>query len=144
MKTPNKTGRGNKALIPDEATLKLVRGAGQIHATVVETALLMGVAVSTFELFLNIPEVRLAWDAGRADGKMSLRRDQFALAKKNAQMSIHLGKVYLGQEDRQHLSIDATVILGGAAETLSAKLARALAKRPAPGTDGDDRGGGAV
>lgn len=32
-------------------------------------------------------------------GKISLRRNQFALAKKNASMAIFLGKQYLGQRD---------------------------------------------
>lgn len=34
-----------------------------------------------------------------ATGKMSLRRYQFELAKKNAAMAIFLGKQYLGQSD---------------------------------------------
>ena len=34
-----------------------------------------------------------------ADGKISLRRYQFELAKKNASMAIWLGKQYLGQKD---------------------------------------------
>ena len=34
-----------------------------------------------------------------ASGKMSLRRYQFDLAKKNATMAIFLGKQYLGQRD---------------------------------------------
>ena len=33
------------------------------------------------------------------DGKISLRRDQFNIAKKNAAMAIFLGKQYLGQRD---------------------------------------------
>ena len=40
-------------------------------------------------------------------GKISLRRAQFALAKKNATMAIWLGKQYLGQKDVQVL--DATL-----------------------------------
>lgn len=35
-----------------------------------------------------------------ATGKASLRRSQFALAKKSATMAIWLGKQYLGQRDR--------------------------------------------
>ena len=35
-----------------------------------------------------------------ADGKKSLRRYQFALAKTNATMAIWLGKQWLGQRDR--------------------------------------------
>ena len=43
----------------------------------------------------------------RGKGKISLRRAQFALAKKNATMAIWLGKQYLGQKDVQVL--DATL-----------------------------------
>ena len=43
----------------------------------------------------------------RVKGKISLRRAQFALAKKNATMAIWLGKQYLGQKDVQVL--DATL-----------------------------------
>lgn len=37
-----------------------------------------------------------------ADGKISLRRAQFQLAKKSAAMAIFLGKQYLGQKDDRH------------------------------------------
>lgn len=36
----------------------------------------------------------------RGKGKVSLRRAQFRLAKKNASMAIFLGKQYLGQRDQ--------------------------------------------
>lgn len=36
-------------------------------------------------------------------GKVSLRRNQFALSKKNSNMAIFLGKQYLGQKDIQTL-----------------------------------------
>ena len=48
-------------------------------------------------------------------GKCSLRRNQFALSKKNAAMAIHLGKTYLGQKDvvvnENHTIISQTAIL---------------------------------
>ena len=40
-----------------------------------------------------------------AAGRASLRRYQFALAKKNAGMAIFLGKNYLGQTDRQEVAV---------------------------------------
>lgn len=44
-------------------------------------------------------------------GKCSLRRYQFALAKKNTAMAIWLGKQYLGQKDEAHdVKIDAKTI----------------------------------
>lgn len=42
----------------------------------------------------------------RALGKISLRRYQLELAKKNASMAIWLGKQYLGQSDRPEENID--------------------------------------
>lgn len=39
-------------------------------------------------------------------GKVSLRRTQFELAKTSAGMAIFLGKQYLGQSDKQELSVD--------------------------------------
>ena len=42
----------------------------------------------------------------RGTGKISLRRYQFELAKKNANMAIWLGKQYLGQSDKPEENID--------------------------------------
>lgn len=42
----------------------------------------------------------------RGAGKISLRRAQFRLAEKNANMAIWLGKQYLGQRDEVNLSMD--------------------------------------
>lgn len=47
----------------------------------------------------------------RSDGKISLRRSQFALAKKNAAMAIFLGKQYLGQSDNPVVESKAGEIL---------------------------------
>lgn len=45
----------------------------------------------------------------RGKGKCSLRRYQFALAQKNANMAIWLGKQYLGQRDEPEQTVDAGV-----------------------------------
>lgn len=42
----------------------------------------------------------------RGAGKISLRRAQFQLAEKNANMAIWLGKQYLGQRDEVNLLMD--------------------------------------
>ena len=52
----------------------------------------------------NFSEV---WEEKRGIGKISLRRAQFRLAEKNANMAIWLGKQYLDQKDKQE--IDHTV-----------------------------------
>ena len=41
-----------------------------------------------------------------ANGKISLRRQQFKLAEKSAAMAIFLGKNYLGQTDVQTVAVD--------------------------------------
>ena len=41
----------------------------------------------------------------RSIGRVSLRRSQFAMAKTNPQMAIHLGKQYLGQTDKTETKV---------------------------------------
>lgn len=43
------------------------------------------------------------------DGKISLRRTQFALSKTSPAMAIFLGKNYLGQTDKTESLIEATI-----------------------------------
>ena len=43
----------------------------------------------------------------RSIGRVSIRRSQFAMAKTNPQMAIHLGKQYLGQTDKTETKVTA-------------------------------------
>lgn len=62
----------------------------------------------------------------RGKGKCSLRRYQFALAQKNANMAIWLGKQYLGQKDQVETTIaEGTVQDDGLSASLR-ELARSL------------------
>lgn len=45
----------------------------------------------------------------RGKGKISLRRAQFQLAQKNANMAIWLGKQYLGQRDMREVNVNANI-----------------------------------
>ena len=45
----------------------------------------------------------------RGKGKISLRRSQFRLAEKNANMAIWLGKQYLGQKDNIDVTSDDVI-----------------------------------
>ena len=47
----------------------------------------------------------------RNKGKISLRRSQFKLAERNANMAIFLGKQMLGQKDRQEIEMSGGVEL---------------------------------
>lgn len=103
-------GGGSQFILqPTTQTLKLIHFCGSIRMTVREAAMKLGVAVATLEAFLDIPEVRAAWEKGEAAAQESLRASQFRLAKKNATMAIHLGKVYLGQKDEVHVTGHVTL-----------------------------------
>lgn len=81
----------------------------QIQCTDYEIALVMGVSEKTIQRrkaddagFLS------AYEKGRSDGRVSLRKWQFEAAKnRNTTMLIWLGKQYLGQTDK------ADVLSGG-------------------------------
>lgn len=99
----NLGGRPRK-LTADEASLKQLAGLGQIQATTREGAAFFSVSEPTFIKFLaDFPEAREAFESGKGQGLVSLRRKQFQLAEKNAAMAIFLGKNYLNQTDRQSM-----------------------------------------
>jgi hypothetical protein len=103
---PGKPGRP-PLLNPDQKTLDTIRGLGQIFATTIECAAVLGVAEPRFMEFLaRQPLAREAYDRGYLVGKISLRRKQLKLADKHPAMAIFLGKNYLDQHDRQHLTGD--------------------------------------
>jgi hypothetical protein len=63
------------------------------------------VSEKTFDTFLREDEdAREAWDGGKEEGKISLRRKQLRLAEKSAGMAIFLGKNYLDQADRHEIT----------------------------------------
>jgi hypothetical protein len=99
----NKGGRPSK-LKPDEKTLRDVRGLAQIQASHGEAAAFFRVSVPTFERFIRKKIVRDTWNEGLGEGKIGLRRTQFALAKRSAAMAIFLGKQYLGHVDKQEFT----------------------------------------
>ena len=66
----------------------------------------------------------------RGLGKISLRRNQWRLAEKNATMAIWLGKQYLGQKDQ----VEASVAVDVANEDALSKALREEAERMQNGT----------
>lgn len=54
----------------------------------------------------------------RVKGKVSLRRNQFALSASNAAMAIFLGKNWLGQTDK----VESTVVVASVDDALSKSL----------------------
>ena len=63
-----------------------------------------------------------AWEFGRENGKVSLRRMQFLQARKSAAMAIWLGKQYLGQRDHDKIEI------GGAPDGVPVQLEHGMAE----------------
>ena len=54
------------------------------------------------ELKMSFADAFKTWSA---DGKISLRRNQFRMAEHNVSMAIFLGKQYLGQKDVQDIAV---------------------------------------
>lgn len=99
----NHKGRpfGTFILKADEATLKTLRGAGQIRCTTKEAAALLHVSEQTmFEFFRREPVAHAAFWEAQEMGKISLRRAQLRTAERgNPTMQIWLGKQWLDQTD---------------------------------------------
>jgi len=101
-----------KALMPDLITLDKLASLARINATTREIAASLRVDESTFIAFCNAnPVVRQTLDANRGEGKISLRRAQWAAAVEEGSvpMMIWLGKNELGQSDKAEVSHDVNV-----------------------------------
>ena len=102
--------KAKRALNPSPATLKTLKGLGQIQATVRECASVLAVAENTMWNFLSVsPAAREAYERGKDEGRASLRRTQFALARTSAAMAIFLGKNLLGQRDDHGLKHSGSI-----------------------------------
>ena len=103
-----KTGRP-EGRPPIQFDLAGIQGFASLNATKQEVAAFFGVSESTVDhRFHTEPELREAWEKGRATGKLSLRRKQTELAQAgNVTMLIWLGKQLLGQKDKVEHSGDA-------------------------------------
>jgi hypothetical protein len=96
----NKGGRTRK-LFDDAGTYEQLSGLGRLHCTISDVAAFFRVSKSTVELFLHdFPDAKEAYEAGKGEGCISLRRAQFRLAEKHPAMAIFMGKNYLGQSDK--------------------------------------------
>lgn len=76
-----------------------------IQCTQAEAAAVLKVSVDTLAKRLKEPEYAEAWERGRQNGRVSLRRRQWK--KDTDTMLIWLGKQYLGQRDHPELEGDA-------------------------------------
>ena len=84
--------------------LRLIEEHASIGGTVTEIAGRLGINARTAQDWTNSatanPAFHKAWHAGRWRFVTELRKSQFELATMNSQMAIHLGKHYLGQDDK--------------------------------------------
>lgn len=111
-----------RILRADDRTLQQLRNMGSIQVTTRELALCLAVSEPTLLKFLNeYPEARAAYEMGKGQGKVSLRRLQFSMAARSAAMAIHLGKTYLGQRDSRNAELSRGVeIVALMRETIAA------------------------
>ncbi len=119
-----KTGRPRKEI--DQKQFESLCG---LQCTLEEICGWFGVCSDTLESWckrtykMNFSEV---FKQKRGVGKISLRRSQWRLAEKNANMAIWLGKQYLGQKDQVETTIaEGTVQDDGLSASLR-ELARSL------------------
>ena len=98
-----KRGRPKK-----EIDLKLVERLGKIMCTQEEIATILGVSHDTLS---RNPDFCVVYKKALEDGKMSLRRTQFKLARTSASMAIFLGKQYLGQTDKVENKINGQLTI---------------------------------
>jgi len=96
-------GGGRKPkLVCDKDTILTIRHLAKIQCTKEEAAGALLVSERTFSLFLHGHiKAHEAWDLGRHEGRASLRRVQWKLARRSPAMAIWLGKQYLGQKRGQ-------------------------------------------
>lgn len=104
---PRKMGRPQK-----EINQQQFESMCSIQATQEEICLVLGLSDKTLNRWCRqtygttFSEV---FAQKRALGKISLRRYQWQLAKKNANMAIFLGKQFLGQKDEQSLEVSGNL-----------------------------------
>lgn len=81
-------------------SLQTITGCGSIWCTEKETAAVLGVSLATLlHFWTKYPDSKEAWLSARDTGKASLRRTQYKLAEKSADMAKWLGMQHLDQRD---------------------------------------------
>lgn len=111
-------GRPMKRL--NEVGEEIVRKLAAVMCTEEEIACVLDVTVEVLHNRLNNSTFLECYKKGKEEGKASLRRTQFEIAKKNATMAIWLGKQYLAQKDSAETeSGGVRVIVEGKVQDLS-------------------------
>jgi hypothetical protein len=96
---------GTTKLKDDDATLERIKLLAKIQCILDEAAAVLKVCPKTFDNYLRFnKKAREAWENGREEGKIELRRLQWRSAERSVVMQIWLGKQYLSQTDKQEQS----------------------------------------
>lgn len=99
---------GRPRMLLNERGAAVIKRMAEIMCTNEEIADVLGVGVDLITNDNNNAVFQAAKREGQVRGKMSLRRKQFALAEKNANMAIFLGKNYLDQKEKQEVESTLT------------------------------------
>lgn len=91
--------RGRPKMVLNATGIKLIESLAMVQCTHEEIAACLGTTKETLYAKHNEAAFYTAYKKGSDQGKMSLRRMQFELAKSSAAMAIFLGKQMLGQKD---------------------------------------------
>lgn len=96
----------NGGYVPNEAALEEIYHHARRGGTQAELADMFGISRAVFNVWISNdkskqrPDVRAKWFQGQYEYKAQLRENQLQLSEVNAQMAVHLGKHYLGQDDK--------------------------------------------
>jgi len=92
--------KGRPGMPPAKIDLVELEKLCGLNCTIQEIAAWFGLNEKTIDRYAKKPRFREAMERGRAKGRVSVRREQFALLQAgNATMGIWLGKQLLGQRD---------------------------------------------
>lgn len=92
--------KGRPKLVLNDTGKAVITNMAAIMCTDEEIAACLGVSIDTLTREENAAAFAECKEKGAGDGKKSLRRIQFEIAKKgNAAMAIWLGKQWLGQKE---------------------------------------------
>ena len=94
-----KHGRGRPRLKINSSGMAVITALAHVMCTEEEIAACLDTTVETLHSEINEPIFSECYKKGAQEGKMSLRRMQFELAKSSATMAIWLGKQMLSQRD---------------------------------------------
>lgn len=101
---PRNVGGHPRAYPDDEKAAALLAGLGQIQATWVECAAVLGVNEETLRrMFHRSPSIKEAYERGKEIGKTSLRRNLFGLSQRNGATAIFLAMNYLDLVDKRNV-----------------------------------------